>query len=373
MVSEICVPLRVDGRVAGVLHTESPTALHEAGATEVERCAALLGARLTDLGGATAVSPAQRLARTAVRLAALEDAGDIVRETVVAARALAGFESAMLALRDGPGNLAVRHAEGPFAGALARLDAGDLARIATWVDAGTSSYTAGETGGRGFEGHEVLREAGANAVIVLPLAAASQRYGLMLLADRANHRITTEAAKLLELLATQAAGSLRMVAAVLELRERAARDPLTGLGHHATFYAALPAMRAATPAGRCCALLLIDVDGFKAINDTRGHAAGDDVLRSVAGLLRAICPSDGRAFRIGGDEFAIGFDCCDEGEARSIGWALRSQARRRLGSTLSIGGAIGLERESDELVVARADAALYEVKRRGRDGVLLAP
>ena len=72
-----------------------------------------------------------------------------------------------------------------------------------------------------------------------------------------------------------------MAAAVLELRERAARDPLTGLGHHATFHAALPAAR-----GRRCVVLIADVDGFKAINDTRGHAAGDDVLRAMAGLLR---------------------------------------------------------------------------------------
>ena len=373
VVAEICVPLRVHGCVAGVLNAESPTAPGEAGVAEVERCAALLGARLGELGGLSTASPAQRLARTAVRLAALEDARDIVREAVAAARGLAGFESAMLALTDGDGSLSVHHAEGSFADALGRLDAAALGRIAAWVEPGTSSYTAGDTGGRGFEGHEVLRAAGANSVIVLPLSAASERSGLLLLADRANLRIGTEDAELLELLATQAAGMLRMAAALLELRERAECDPLTGLGHHATFYAELPAMRAATPAGRCCALLLADVDGFKAINDTHGHAAGDAVLRSVAALLRAVASPHGRAFRIGGDEFAIVVECAGEPEARAVGSELQSQARRRSGGTLSIGVAIASVRESDEQVVARADAALYEVKRRGRDGVLLAP
>ena len=373
VLAEICVPVRLDGRVAGALNAESPASPGAAAVAEVERCAALLGARLEALGGVSAVSPAQRLARTAVRLAALDDAEDIVRETVAAARGLACFESAMLALPDGHGGLYVHHAEGSFAAALNRLGTADLDRIAAWVDPGTSSYTAADAGGRGFEGHEVLREAGANALIVLPLAAASERLGLLLLADRASHHITTEDAELLELLATQAAGSLRMAAAVRELRERAARDPLTGLGHHATFHAAVPAARAATPAGRCCALLLADVDGFKAINDTRGHAAGDDVLRTVAGLLREVAPSKGRAFRIGGDEFAIVFECAGEAEARAIGWDLKSRARRPLGTTLSIGLAIANASESDEQVAARADAALYEVKRRGRDGVLLAP
>jgi diguanylate cyclase (GGDEF)-like protein len=371
VVAEVCVPLRVDGRVRGVLNAESPTAPGESGVAEVERCARMLSARLSDLGGLSAVSPAQQLARTAVRLAALADAEDIVRETVAAARRLAPFDSALLALPDGDGGLYPHHAEGSFAVALSQLDRKELARIAGWVETGTSSYTAGDSGGRGFEGHEVLREAGANAMIVLPMNAAGERYGLLVLADRANLRITTEEAELLELLATQAAGSLRMAAAVLELRERAARDPLTGLGHHATFHAGLPAARESAEGEQCC-VMLIDVDGFKAINDTRGHAAGDDVLRAVAGLLRAVTPTRGRAFRIGGDEFAMLFTCTGGDDARAVGWDLQAQARGRLGTTLSIGAALADPAESDELLFARADAALYEVKRRGRDGVLLA-
>jgi diguanylate cyclase (GGDEF)-like protein len=371
--AEVCVPLRVHGVVAGVLNAESPTQPGDAGVAEIRRCGRLLSARLEALGGLADVSAAQRLARIAVRLGSLETAEDIVRETVAAARSLAGFESAMLALPDGHGGFYVRHAEGSFAVALGALEARELERIAAGVDRGTSSYTAGDTGGRGFEGHEVLREAGANAVIVLPLVAAGERHGLLVVADRADHRIDTEQAELLELLAGQAAGSLRMAAAVTELRERAARDPLTGLGHHATFYAEVPEARASAPAGRRVVVLLADVDGFKAINDSRGHAAGDDVLRAVAGVLRGVSPAHGRAYRIGGDEFAILFECAGEAAAWRVGWDLQAQARSRLGTTVSIGLAIAVPGESDEQLVARADAALYEVKRRGRDGVLLAP
>src|SRR3712207_9032136 len=74
----------------------------------------------------------------------LEAAEDIVRETVAAARGLAGFESAMLALPDGHGGYYVHHAEGPFAVALGALEPPELDRIAAWVDAGTSSYTRSE-------------------------------------------------------------------------------------------------------------------------------------------------------------------------------------------------------------------------------------
>ena len=372
VVAELCLPLVVNGRVAGVLNVESPTVVGEHAQAELERCAGLLSRRLGELGE-TAVSPAQRLARAVARIAALEDPEDLVRETAAAARGLAGFESAMLAFADGHGSLYVHHAEGPFSVVFSDLGASDLAAMAGWVMHGTSSYTANERSGRGFAGHETLRRAGAESLLVLPLAAAGERLGVLVLADRTPHRLATEDVELLELLAVQAASGLRMAAAVLELRERAARDPLTGLGHHATFHATLPAVREAAGREAACALLLADLDGFKAVNDTQGHAAGDDVLRAMAGLLRAAAPSGGRAFRLGGDEFALVFECAGPAEAEHVGAALRAQARDRLGSTVSIGIALAVEGEGDEALVARADGALYEVKRRGKDGVLVAP
>jgi len=120
-------------------------------------------------------------------------------------------------------------------------------------------------------------------------------------------------------------------------------------------------------------VLIADVDGFKNINDSRGHAAGDDVLRAMAALLRSAAPAGGRAFRIGGDEFALLFECDDENQAEQIGWQLRSRARERLGSTVSVGLALAGDGESDEAVVACADEALYDVKRQGRDAVRVAP
>ena len=372
VVAEICVPLKTGDRVIGVINADSPTQLGEDSRWEVERCADLLARRIEHLGGPEAsVNPAQRLARAVARLAALEDPEDLVRETARSALELAGFEAAMLALANGHGSLYVHHAEGPFAVAFAVLPTDDLAAIGEWVAHGTSSYTVNEAAGRGIAGHEALRRAGAASLVVLPLAAGGERLGVIVLADRTPHRLSTEHVELLELLAFQAASGLRMAAAVLELRERAARDPLTGLGHHAAFYEALPQLRAT--GARRCALLLADVDGFKELNDTLGHAAGDDALRAMAALLRSASPTGGRAFRVGGDEFALVFECDSEADAERIGWELRSQARERIGSTLSVGLALAEAGESDEAVVGRADAALYEVKRGGRDAVRVAP
>ena len=205
--SEICAPLRVGGQVVGVLDAVvGDHASTARTAAEVERCAALLSARLEEVGAVPPASPAQRLARAA--------AGSPCSRTPRASCARRspprwswpGYESGVVALADGHGALYPHLAEGPFAVAFSQLAADELAAIARWVDDGTSSYTVGDAGGRGFAGHEVLRRLGAASLIVLPLAAAGERLGLIVVADRGNRRPACEDVELLELLAAQAAG-----------------------------------------------------------------------------------------------------------------------------------------------------------------------
>ncbi len=355
--SEICAALRVGGQVVGVLDASSVTTHDRSTAAEVERCAELLSARLEEVGAVPPASPAQRLARAAAKLAVLEDPEGVVREALAASLELAGYESGVVALADGHGALYPHLAEGPFAVAFSQLAADELAAIARWVDDGTSSYTVGDAGGRGFSGHEVLRRLGAASLIVLPLAAAGERLGVIVVADRGNRRPACEDVELLELLAAQAAGSLRMASAVAHLRERASRDPLTGL------HSSLPNLPART------AVVIADVDGLRSINDARGSAAGDDVLRSLAGLLRELTPAGGRAFRIGDDAFVVTLEAPQAVSAERLGWELRSLAPARLGTTVSVGVAVGEPGESGEAVVLRAGAALGEAKRLGGNAV----
>jgi diguanylate cyclase (GGDEF)-like protein len=358
--AEVCLPLRAGGQVVGVLGAESLTAIDTGTVAEVERCAALLSARLEEVGAVVPASPAQRLARTAARLASSEDPEGVVREALGAALELSGYESALVALADGHGALYPHLAEGPFAVAFSQLAAEELAAMAAWVDEGTSSYTVGDTAGRGFSGHEVLRRSGVGSLIVLPLTAAGERIGLLAVADRAPRRPAIEDIELLELLALQAANGLRMASALSQLRERTSRDPLTGL------LASVPPLPARS------AVLVLDVDGLGEINGRSGHAAGDDVLRATAGLLRELTPTGGQAFRVGADEFVVALDARHAGAAETLGWELRSQAPSRLGRTVSVGVAVGAPGESGEALVLRAGAALGEVKRRGSDGVAVA-
>jgi diguanylate cyclase (GGDEF)-like protein/PAS domain S-box-containing protein len=107
-----------------------------------------------------------------------------------------------------------------------------------------------------------------------------------------------------------------------EARERADRDPLTGLWNHRAFHNRLDAeAERAQREGTALAVVMLDLDGFKFFNDVYGHAAGDEVLRLVADRLRAVCRSYDTLSRFGGDEFAlllpgVGHATAGENEAR---------------------------------------------------------
>jgi diguanylate cyclase (GGDEF)-like protein len=214
-----------------------------------------------------------------------------------------------------------------------------------------------------------LRAAGVRTLVAVSLVAQGRPRGVLLLAGRAERRVPTEDVELLELLAAHAATCLRTADLMRSLRERAATDPLTGLGHHATFHEAL----ARTHRRPQTAVVVVDLDGFKRINDTYGHQHGDQVLRAIAAALSGALRRGDTLFRIGGDEFAALLAVADADEALEAGTRLRAAvAEARLGVTVSIGVAVPQPDEPDGALLGRADRALYRVKAMGRDGVALA-
>ena len=214
-----------------------------------------------------------------------------------------------------------------------------------------------------------LRGAGVRTLVAISLVAQGRPRGVLLLAGRAERRVPTEDVELLELLAAHAATCLRTADLMRSLRERAATDPLTGLGHHATFHATL----AHAHRRPSTAVVLVDLDGFKRLNDTFGHQHGDQVLRAIAAALSSALRRGDTLFRIGGDEFAALLAVADADEALEAGTRLRAAvADARLGVTVSIGVAVPRPDEADGTLLARADRALYRVKAMGRDGVAVA-
>jgi diguanylate cyclase (GGDEF)-like protein len=141
-------------------------------------------------------------------------------------------------------------------------------------------------------------------------------------------------------------------------------DALTELGNHRAFREQLAA--AAQRQRVQLSIALIDVDNFRMLNELHGHRGGDRLLVALAAELRAGRAGD-TAFRIGGDEFAVLMPDTEEGDARSAAEHFLRGVAERLPFTLSIGVAALDDTGSSETSWERADAALYEAKRRGRN------
>jgi diguanylate cyclase (GGDEF)-like protein len=145
---------------------------------------------------------------------------------------------------------------------------------------------------------------------------------------------------------------------------RATRDGLTDLPNQRAFQDELPqAVASAARYQDPLALVALDVDDFKFINDHRGHPHGDAVLRRVAEVLREARPGD-RPYRIGGDEFALLLAHTDSDGARTLARRL-SRSFKDAGIEVSIGVSATRPSQHADTLRAEADAALYEAKRQG--------
>ena len=161
-----------------------------------------------------------------------------------------------------------------------------------------------------------------------------------------------------------------------ELAARAAEtDPLTGLANRRGFDRVVDE-EAARPAdaGRPVTALIVDMDKLKLINDTRGHAAGDEAVRAVAAALRAAARDGDTVARLGGDEFGVVLPGATPEVALAIGARMVAAVRDIPDclATVSVGVASGPPADLRE-TVCRADAAMYAAKRSGGDAVRGAP
>jgi two-component system cell cycle response regulator len=167
------------------------------------------------------------------------------------------------------------------------------------------------------------------------------------------------------------------------LRRLATRDQLTGLLNRREFERILQEEEErAVRFGHAVALIMIDVDRFKLINDTHGHPAGDAVLREIARRLSAQVRTVDRVFRIGGEEFALILVQSERSAAQDVAHQVCATVRNSpvrvndglaLGVTVSAGvAALPRDATTTASLVAVADKALYAAKAAGRDRVAAA-
>jgi diguanylate cyclase (GGDEF)-like protein len=232
---------------------------------------------------------------------------------------------------------------------------------------------------------DYFRSRGMETGIVAPLQGEAGCVGLFLVAGResVDRSFSEEDLRLLATLAGNITVALqydRLEQAVRqletlqrELERKALYDSLTQLANRSLFHNRLEHVLKSRREGVC--VLLLDIDEFKAVNDSHGHHAGDQLLKAVAERLRACVREGDTAARLGGDEFALLLDRAG-GEPDALAVADRllgdfdgriEVAGERLSVHVSLGIAVGVPGSDDpDELLRRADVALYEAKRRGK-------
>jgi diguanylate cyclase (GGDEF)-like protein len=221
---------------------------------------------------------------------------------------------------------------------------------------------------------------GISEAMVAPLHAAAGAAGTLLIANRMGDVSTfgTDDLTLLQTLAGHASVTLEKGQLFDSLRHEAAErerqalhDALTGLPNRALFTQQVSSVIGRAGSGARAAVLLMDLDRFKEVNDTLGHHAGDVVLREVGDRLRRNLPDACVIARLGGDEFAVLVPHAPDREsAVGIAWQMREALERPLGVgdlSLELGGSIGIAMSPEHgsepvFLLQRADVAMYAAK-----------
>ncbi|HEY3334181.1 MAG TPA: GGDEF domain-containing protein [Candidatus Limnocylindrales bacterium] len=221
---------------------------------------------------------------------------------------------------------------------------------------------------------------GLSNVVAAPLRVNGRVEGAIVLSRRTRVQWPASAGRILEAAAVEASAALARVYSLRDAEARATTDALTGLPNRRYFdeYVGLLAKR--RRAEDQVGVLMVDIDRFKKLNDTFGHAVGDHVLREVAQAIAGAVREDDVPARFGGEEFAVLLKNPGPEIAVEVGERVRravsSLDLRNLGVPgVSVSVGVSVASSPDQLledVIDEADRALYRAKRGGRDRVVAA-
>jgi len=239
--------------------------------------------------------------------------------------------------------------------------------------------------GDGLEGgalatHEPRVSQVPRAVLAVPILREHHLLGLVTAVDPEEGAFSDEDVEALSALAVQAGVAIENARLHRVVERQAVTDSLTGLANRRQFYEVLGReYERAQRFGQPVSLILLDIDDFKVINDSKGHLAGDAVLHSVAATLAEVIREIDLAARYGGEEFAVLLPQTGPEGAANLAERLRTEIAARsirfgteeiTGVTASFGVAAGPVHDQTQIdLIASADAALYQAKREGKNHV----
>jgi diguanylate cyclase (GGDEF)-like protein len=214
--------------------------------------------------------------------------------------------------------------------------------------------------------------------LAAPLPGDDGIAGAIVLSRRDRAAWSPAARRLLVGAASEAAAALARATSYREATARASTDPLTGLPNRRYFDEFCGLLARRRRSGDAVAVLMVDIDHFKRLNDTYGHPVGDEVLRAVAGAIAAAVREEDVPARVGGEEFAVLLRNPGPGIATEVGERVRESVRRLDLSEFGVGvvtvsvGAANAAGADEPIarIIERADQALLTAKRAGRDRVV---
>jgi two-component system cell cycle response regulator len=217
------------------------------------------------------------------------------------------------------------------------------------------------------------------AAVAVPVVHAQELHGMLVAGREANAReFSEEDLALLTSIASQAGLALANVSAIKQLTEQAVTDGLTELYNPRYLREFLTQQLARSKRTReRTAVLMLDLDNFKEINDLLGHPTGDRVLMAVASTIRSCVRAADSVARYGGDEFAVVLPGASRRQAERVAQRILRKVREvyiegensPVGVTISAGVAMAAEADDARSLIQAADVALYAAKAAGRNCV----